>query len=755
MSKARSENIVVKFRSGRAPGNPRGDGGTSEAQALQWKRLSDSFGPMDLQPRFTAIPADEIALLESEGNKSGEPKAGSLNDYFIVAVPEGADLRAMLESILALPDVETAFIEPVPSDPVVAPNDDPRFPNQGYLRAAPGGIDAVYAWTLAGGDGAGQHVADVEQGWTFNHEDLVAKGGTLIHGSIANPSRAHGTSVLGEICAVDNTVGCVGITPGVQTVVGASTNGSSVANAILACVSHLTNVVRDSGVILIEQQWVNWEDNWPLMIVEVAADVFDAIRLATQLGHLVVEAAGNGGHDLDTYRNTSGQAVLTRGSAAFRDSGALVVGAATSAAPHSRLNFSNHGSRIDCYGWGHNVNTTSSDQNGAINQYTTGFNGTSSASPIVTGAALAVQGMKRAGADKTPINPATLRAILSDPNFGTRSANPATDRVGSMPDLRRIAIAFLNVAPEIYIRDVVGDVGEPHGGISSASPDIIMRNALVGNPQAAFGEGSTTENNVNLSDTVEFGSDNFGYVRLRNRAGVIGDSAVVTLYWSPPATLITPRLWNRIGSRTIDVPPGDELTVAGPFVWPAASVPGPGHYCFIATVSHMLDLGPILATIDPIQNFSAFIQANNNVAWRNFNVADIRPSGPSESSALPFFVPNPEPGPFLDMQVLVRAGLPPGSSLFLAMPDTVQPTRGLHDIPGREPGTIEVELNPNGETEPFETQVLPPMTWMTLHARVPFKYWDGEGFEVSASQFYRKQEVGRVTWWLTVPRKDG
>ena len=68
---------------------------------------------------------------------------------------------------------------------------------------------------------------------------------------------------------------------------------------------------------------------------------FDAIRLAVALGIVVVEAAGNGGFDLDNYTDGAGDFVLRRGSVDFKDSGAIMVGASTSTVPHNRMGFSN------------------------------------------------------------------------------------------------------------------------------------------------------------------------------------------------------------------------------------------------------------------------------------------------------------------------------------------------------------------------------------------------------------------------------
>ena len=40
------------------------------------------------------------------------------------------------------------------------------------MNAAPGGIDARYAWTISGGNGAGVRIIDVEGYWQTTHEDM-------------------------------------------------------------------------------------------------------------------------------------------------------------------------------------------------------------------------------------------------------------------------------------------------------------------------------------------------------------------------------------------------------------------------------------------------------------------------------------------------------------------------------------------------------------------------------------------------------
>ena len=136
---------------------------------------------------------------------------------------------------------------------------------------------------------------------------------------------------------------------------------------------------------------------------------------------------------------------------------------------------------------------------------------------IVSGAAVVTQGLAEAGLGYR-FSPRELRNILT--SNGTASANPTIDKIGVMPDLRAIITGnHLDLAPDLYLRDYVGDAGNPTNGIVSQSPDIIVKQAAVANPQATYGAGGGTENNDALSDDVDTGHDNFVYVRLLDRGG--------------------------------------------------------------------------------------------------------------------------------------------------------------------------------------------------------------------------------------------
>ena len=352
------------------------------------------------------------------------------NRYVALEAPDRATAAALARKLQALDLVEIAYVEGGPVPPPVNPADDPRSGNQGYLTAAPNGIDALWAWSLT--DGAGVRFVDMERGWTLNHEDLAGANITLISG-VNQDYQPHGTAVLGEVLAVDNTTGGIGIAPAATGRVVSQWRTSTDYNTAAAILS-AGQAMSAGDVLLLEAQATT--DGTNLLPVEVEAAVFDAIRHVVNDGIVVVEAAANGSIDLDAFVDAANHRVLDRTSADFRDSGAIMVGAGSSIAPHTRLGFSNFGSRIDCYGWGQNIDTTGG-QSAATTAYTTSFSGTSGASPIVAGAAVLLQSWRKQRINRV-YSPEILRDMMSSTANNTASANPSNDRIGVMPDLRAI-----------------------------------------------------------------------------------------------------------------------------------------------------------------------------------------------------------------------------------------------------------------------------------------------------------------------------
>lgn len=678
--------------------------------------------------------------------------------YVAVDIGPEADVDAVAERLRGIDGVENAYVEGGPTPPpVVNAADDPSQMNQGYENAAPDGIDAEFAWPLAGGDGAGMDWVDLEQGWTLNHEDLNAAGITLISGT-NTAYFGHGTAVLGEVAGVDNTLGVVGIAPaaGARVVSQYQPGGYNTAQAILSAIA-----VMDFGDVLLLEAQTTSSAATGFVPVEVEQATFDAIRLATALGVVVVEAGANGSEDLDAYTDPVLGRILDRSSADFRDSGAIMVGASSSAVPHTRMWFTNFGSRIDCYAWGENITTTGDGWTGNLTTtYTSSFGGTSGASPIVTGAAVIVQAMVEA-ARGYRFGPRQLREILSDPANGTASS-AATDLIGVMPDLRAIIQSNdLNLTPDVYLRDFVGDTGEPHAGPISASPDIILRPTAVANPQTAYGAGSGTENSNTLGFEAEAGQDNYVYVRALNQGGADATNVDATVYWSPPATLITPNMWTLIGTVTIpNVPTGEVLTVSDGIVWQSASIPGPGHYCLVGILDDDMDPGPDPGNLNDWATFERFIRDNNNVSWRNFDVVNNVP--PSGGSAPPGYVPidflvagaHDRARPFA-FEVIAK--LPRGAELMLQAPDFLvdvwrrrQPKIA---VKGEQLEGAIVRMNPQGRNR-FRDSLFPREMQAPARLLVHIPEESRErSYVVAARQLYKGREVGRITRQL-VPEKE-
>jgi serine protease len=713
-------------------------------------------GEIRLIRLYTALEPDELMQLVKEAaNRDQSYKPHNFLRWFTVDAPRGMGSEDLAALLRRWEIVEQAEPDAPAVDPV-APADDPRSPNQGYLDPAPDGIDAEFAWGRPGGDGMGQRVVDLEQGWTLNHEDLVGHGATLLFGTLQNGSRPHGTSVLGEICSVDNSVGCVGIATSVASV-GVTSHSGSLANVPDAITAALPSMTF-GDTLLLEVQTVTPAAPVFGAPIELIDASFESIRLATALGVIVVEAAGHGTNNLDTVLNSTGRQVLNPASADFRDSGAIIVGAASSTAPHTRMGFSSFGARVDCYAWGQNVDTPTSTSTSPFSTtaYSMTFNGTSSASPIITGAVLIVQGIVEA-AGGGRLGPAQMRQVLSDPATGTASANPATDLIGVMPDLRAIIEDTLDAAglPDAYIRDNTADVGAPHTGSISSSPDVIVRPTTVANPQSAYGEGSGTENSTTLGYEVEAGQDNFIYTRVRNRGAVASTATRVTVYWSEVATLITPDMWNLVGTTVIPtVPTGDLLTVADAIVWSSGDIPATGHYCFVALVDAPNDPAPQLAALVNFDNFRTFIRNNNNATWRNFNVVNTVPDPADPGVLMPFLV-----GGALDralaMGLDVVARLPEGARLTLEAPACLLERLGFSvGQMERDKDVARIPLRPHGRQSlgvirfPAKFKAR-----LRLIVELPKEAQEQTGHSVTVRQYLKEtgEELGRVTWYLAAP----
>lgn len=416
------------------------------------------------------------------------PGARDLGSFYRVTADD-AKLDAIATALAETEPVEAAYVKPPTSPasmmdmappladepPAVTPDFTPR---QGYLDAAPAGVDARWAWTQPGGRGTGVNIIDVEGAWRFTHEDLTGNQGGVVGGTQSSDIRwrNHGTAVIGVFGGDVNGFGVTGISADARTsAVSIFGPGNSSAAAIRAAASRL----NAGDVLLIELHrpgprfnFAFREDQQGYIAVEWWPDDFAAILFATSRGVIVVEAAGNGAQNLDdgiyntrpagfpgSWRNPFNRA--------NPDCGAVMVGAGAPATlnhgpDRSRLDFSNFGACLDAQGWGRDVVTNGyGDLQGGANEdlwYTARFSGTSSASPVVVGALACVQGILRARS-RPLLTPATARQRLRSTGSPQQDApgRPATQRIGNRPDIRGLMSAL---TPKSLIKDAIKEGGK-------------------------------------------------------------------------------------------------------------------------------------------------------------------------------------------------------------------------------------------------------------------------------------------------------
>lgn len=271
-----------------------------------------------------------------------------------------------------------------------------------------------------------------------------------------NSDFAHGTAVLGTILMVDNTIGGIGISPLARSRVVSQYQHGYFSTPI--AIGMAIELCSAGDFILLEAQEYDPASGTSYWPVEVAAANFQMIKLAVAKDITVIEAAGNGSHNLDQYRTLLGKYIFNRTSPNFADSKAIMVGASTPGAQHTRLSVSNFGSRIDLFAWGSNVATTWTDDAGTDSSYTPDFSGTSSASAIVAGAAANIQGAVKGRLGST-WKPEKIRQKLA--LGGTNTFHPPGDLIGVMPNLKAVIEDILVDNDGTAITEhVVGKVGK-------------------------------------------------------------------------------------------------------------------------------------------------------------------------------------------------------------------------------------------------------------------------------------------------------
>ncbi|HEX8434701.1 S8 family serine peptidase [Archangium sp.] len=412
--------------------------------------------------RSHQLGEDALEELRQEGERHSGAHVPDLNLYFRLRVPPGMAIETVLGELAELEDVEAVHRIPLPAEAPLPPDysSPSSSSSQAYLNAAPSGIDARAAWSVLGGRGANVRICDVEYSYDHNHADLGSV--TWVGPAAVDPMNDphHGTAVLGILRGLDNGFGVRGIAD--QAALSFAAANTASGYNVGAAVTHCAHASSPGDIILIEQQLNGPNANpgnpgngqFGLVAVEWYKPYYDAIVAAVAAGRVVVEVAGNGEQNLDApiYQtgNNGHYPFLPR-----NDSGAILVGAGQSpvsgGTPRAPSWFTNYGATVDLQGWGDSVLTAGYgdlySSEGSPQGYTATFAGTSSAAPIVAGAAASLQGVYRARNGGTPASPALIKKLLQD----GATAQQGTGNIGGLPNLARSLTADMRAPPALSV----------------------------------------------------------------------------------------------------------------------------------------------------------------------------------------------------------------------------------------------------------------------------------------------------------------
>lgn len=313
----------------------------------------------------------------------------------------------------------------------------PDEPRAGY---ALGGVNALNAHKhYPGAKGEGVTVMSNENGrWNNDHIDLPRAIFSI--GTQDSPHAYHDTMSLGIMAGKDNGFGVQGIAHKAQFAYANWPVSDFIKGIQLLKAGDVVQLGQQGRTPLLSIYECGAGDC--LVPVEHEQAWFDAIKTATDSGIHVIMAAGNGDVNLD---NPKLRGKFDRN---IRDSGAIIAGAVC-ANNGRKASFSTYGSRVDSAGWGcWDIVTTTSHGvtpnlwNEPNAQYTQTFAGTSSANPIIAGAAASLLGIAKQHGKL--ITPKQLRKLL------TETGTPLVDThqpIGTQPDVMKAAEKMLNEAP--------------------------------------------------------------------------------------------------------------------------------------------------------------------------------------------------------------------------------------------------------------------------------------------------------------------
>jgi hypothetical protein len=373
------------------------------------------------------IPADDLTRLRINAEKNLNKKLPDPNSEFHFHLYSKDNLSAVKEIFRSCLLIESVLEVPIPFD-AVAPD---YQSGECFITTTTSGIEAQDFWNTYGNRGAGIKICDIEYGFNDQHVDLpsVTIVGPTPQDPFAGGGIDHGTAVFGEIASLNNGTGTTGIASDCEPYFAGAYTDSTYN--LESAITYALTVLNAGDVILLEQQIAgphySGVQQFGLVPVEWYKPYYDAIVLAVGQNVIVVEAAGNGEQNLDDSDYGTGNGAHWP-FLVGNESGAIIVGAGAVSStlggtdvPRSRMWYSNYGYAVDIQGNGEAVTTTGYGDlysiEGVNSYYTDGFGGTSSASPIVTGAVLLLQSLYKdtTGTILTPDQMLNLLASTGKP----------------------------------------------------------------------------------------------------------------------------------------------------------------------------------------------------------------------------------------------------------------------------------------------------------------------------------------------------
>jgi len=270
---------------------------------------------------------------------------------------------------------------------------------QHYLDAPDGryqGLNVRRAWE-AGVEGKGARVHFSDGGLHANHEDLRGNPKLKFIPPSVNSDPDHGTASVGVLLARNNGFGMTGVCHAAELFL--YDNRATDARSYSQTLKKLLAYTRAGDIVAVNRQTANLNVLGTFLPSLHDRTWWEVTRSLSQRGAVVLNAASNGTSvGDDSAGTTAGYGVDLEQWRYFDDHGdadAILVGAchAWDGKPHQYSNYNYRYRMLN--GWGNSVATLGygalQDKDGHDRDYTDNYGGTSSATPLVTGALALIQ----------------------------------------------------------------------------------------------------------------------------------------------------------------------------------------------------------------------------------------------------------------------------------------------------------------------------------------------------------------------------